>query len=245
MCALPQREVRVNACSPSRAAPSDVGAPELRVTQEDRWLVASFSRPVRACSWAIVGGGLVEVDHVAWLEVQDADLRPPVDAIELLELRLAERRLSRAVGLLTSRRVSTYRDARAEHGSLQARCLATVGLGNALRAGDPPGVAGRIGTINVLVHVSTPLSDLALLEASAIATEAKAAAVLEAGVRSRRSALPATGTGTDCTVVSCEISRARPAVYAGKHTAVGAVVGEAVFNAVSAGARAWLAEHRT
>ena len=27
------------------------------------------------------------------------------------------------------------------HGSLSARCIATVGLGNALRAGDPPGRA--------------------------------------------------------------------------------------------------------
>jgi len=222
------------------------GAHELRVIQEDPWLIASFSRPVRACSWAIVRGGLVDTDHVAWLEVRDGDLRPPIDAAALLRQRLDDRSLRRAVGLLTSRRVSTFQDVRAEHGRLWARCIATVGLGNALRAGDPPGVAGRIGTINLLVHIAARLSDAALLEASAIATEAKAAAVLEAGILSRRSGRPATGTGTDCTVVTCAPSIVLPdaAVYAGKHTAIGAVVGESAFEAVRAGVAAWLVERK-
>ena len=227
------------------SAPSATGeTSELSVIQRDRWLIASFAEPVRACSWAIVQGGLVDADHVAWLEVRDGDLRPPVDACELLQRGLTERGLSRAVGLLTSRRVSSYQDVRAEHGALWARCLSTVGLGNALRAGDPPGVAGRIGTINLLVHVSTPLTDSALLEASAIATEAKAAAVLEAGIVSRRSGRAATGTGTDCAVVSCALPKGREqgAIYAGKHTAIGAVVGQSVFAAVSAGVTAWLLE---
>jgi adenosylcobinamide amidohydrolase len=221
-------------------------AQELRVVQADPWLVASFSRPVRACSWAIVHGGLVDTDHVAWLEVRDGDLRPPTDAAALLRQRLDERSLRRAVGLLTSRRVSTFQDARAAYGALWARCIATVGLGNALRAGDAPGVAGRIGTINLLVHIAAPLTDAALLEASAIATEAKAAAVLEAGILSRRSGRPATGTGTDCTVVTCVRSVALPgaAVYAGKHTAIGAVVGESAFEAVRAGVAAWLLERK-
>ncbi len=216
------------------------------VVQDDRWLVASFAAPVRACSWAIVGGGLVDAEHVAWLEVRDGDLRPPVDAKARLERRLRDRALARVVGLLTSRRVSTYRDVVVEQGELRARCLATVGLGNALRAGDPPGVAGRIGTINLLVHVETSLSDVALLEAAAIATEAKAAAVLEAGVTSRRTGRRATGTGTDCTVVSSARPHAgaRGAAYAGKHTAIGAVVGEAAHRAVRDGVDAWLEEQR-
>jgi adenosylcobinamide amidohydrolase len=218
----------------------------MSVAQDDRWLVASFATPVRACSWAIVGGGLVDVEHVVWLEVRDGDLRPPVDAKALLEQRLRDRGLARTVGLLTSRRVSTYRDVVVTQGELHARCLATVGLGNALRAGDPPGVAGRIGTINLLVHVEASLTDVALLEASAIATEAKAAAVLEAGVISRRTGSPATGTGTDCTVVSCALPHAgaRSAAYAGKHTAIGAVVGEAAYRAVRDGVDAWLEEQR-
>lgn len=218
----------------------------MSVSQHGRWLIASFSSRIRACSWAIVRGGLVHADHVAWLEVRDHELRPPVDAADLLRTRLCERGLEHAVGLLTSRNVATYRDVTRESAGSRARCLATVGLGNALRAGDPPGVTGRIGTINLLVHVDTPLSDSALLEASAIVTEAKAAAVLEAGIPSRRTGQPATGTGTDCAVVTCSLPQTREqrAIYSGKHTQIGSLIGEVTLQAVSEGISAWLREQR-
>jgi adenosylcobinamide amidohydrolase len=159
---------------------------------------------------------------------------------------LRERGLAHAIGLLTSRNVSTYRDVTCEGWGIRARCIATVGLGNALRAGDPPGVGGRIGTINLLLHVDTPLTDQALLEASAIVTEAKAAAMMEAGISSRRSGRPATGTGTDCTVVTCKVqqSRGQRMVYAGKHTQIGSLIGDAAFQATSRGIAAWLLERQ-
>lgn len=207
----------------------------LEVTQNGAWLVAKFAEPVRTCSWAIVGGGFSHARHVAWLEVRDEELRPPLDPRRMLRDRLRAAGMADAVGLMTSRDVSTYTDACVE----EARCIATVGLGNALRAGDPAGIAGRIGTINLLVHVDAPLSDEAMLEASAIATEAKCAAVLESGVSSRRTGRPATGTGTDCTVVTSTGGRVQ---YAGKHTTIGAAVGAAVEQAVVAGVRRWLAE---
>ncbi|WP_394825090.1 adenosylcobinamide amidohydrolase [Pendulispora albinea] len=224
------------------------------LTLRDRWLVASFEEPVRACSWAIVGGGIAEVRHVAWLEVRDADLRPPIDPRRMLVERLRDAGLHPAVGLLTSRSVATYTVATAQSHGVTAWCVATVGLGNALRAGDPPGVAGRIGTINTLVYVDAPLTDEALLEANAIVTEAKCAAVLEADVRSRRSGRPATGTGTDCTVVACALPakhteravahEASPsAAYAGKHTVIGSVAGAAAFDAIAAGVRRWTLEN--
>jgi adenosylcobinamide amidohydrolase len=229
-----------------QALGEETGASAMTVVQDDRWLVASFSAPVRACSWAIVRGGLVDAEHVAWLEVREEDLPPPVDASALLDERLRERGLARAIGLLTGRRVSTYRDVVAERAGMRARCLATVGLANALRAGDPPGVAGRIGTINLLVHVDAPMTDAALLEASAIATEAKAVAVLEAGVASQRTGRPSTGTGTDCVVVACTLAHCgtREASYSGKHTAIGAVIGESSYRAVREGIAAWLEEFR-
>jgi adenosylcobinamide amidohydrolase len=81
-----------------------------------------------------------------------------------------------------------------------------------------------------------------MLEALAIATEAKAAAVLEAGVASRRSGLAATGTGTDVVVIAAP-KHGAVARYAGKHTDVGAAIGGAVEEAVRIGAEDWLAEH--
>jgi adenosylcobinamide amidohydrolase len=115
-----------------------------------------------------------------------------------------------------------------------------VGLGNALRAGDRPATLARVGTINLLVHVGVPLTDEGLLEASAIATEAKSAALFDARVPSRQSRALATGTGTDCTVLACPRAASRAvAAYAGKHTAIGAAVGAAVGRALSIGIAEW------
>jgi adenosylcobinamide amidohydrolase len=186
------------------------------------------------------------VEHVAWNEVRDEELRPPVDAAEFLRERLAERGLENAVGLLTSFRVSQYRDVARESTGIRVRCIATVGMANALRVGDPAEGAGPIGTINLLVHVDDPLTDVGLLEASTIVAEAKTAAVLEAGILSRRSRRPATGTGTDCTVVTCPLPRAGipPASYAGKYTQIGSLIGDATLQAVRDGISAWLLKQR-
>jgi adenosylcobinamide amidohydrolase len=213
----------------------------LAVSCSGLWLVARFDAPHAVASWAVVGGGLGETLSVAWRHVEEHELRPPTDAAQWLKARMRENALHGAVGLLTSRRLDRWVQAEHVAGAVAANCVATVGLGNALRAGDPPGPYARIGTINILCRVDFALAPAALLEALAIATEAKTAAILESGVASGRSGQPATGTGTDCIVIACPRAQAR-ASYAGKHTDVGAAIGAAVLDAVRAGALAWKAE---
>jgi adenosylcobinamide amidohydrolase len=213
------------------------------VSQSGRWLVVRFAQAHAVASWAVVGGGVREADAVAWRQVTDGELRPPVEPARWLRRRMEEEGVRAAVGLLTSRRLDAWVEARADAGGVRAHCVATVGLGNALRAGDPPGPAGRIGTINLVCRVDVPLATEALLEGLAIATEAKTAAILEAGVVSRVTGRAATGTGTDCVVVAAP-ARRRGAPYAGKHTAAGSALGAAVLAAVTDGARAWLREPR-
>ena len=219
--------------------------PEFAVALREPWLVVSFGAVVRAASWAIVGGGLVNTRRVVWLQVTNDDLRPPMDPRVFFAERLDGVNLAPSVGLLTSRRVGTYSDASASEGSVRARCIATVGLGNALRVGDPPWDPARVSTINVLVHASVPLSDEALLEASALASEAKCAAMLEQPLPSRVSGRTATGTGTDCIVVTCPRARRGQSTtcYSGKHTAAGAAIGQAVTRALGAGIEAWRREN--
>jgi adenosylcobinamide amidohydrolase len=210
------------------------------VSRFGRWLVVRFDKPHRVASWAIVGGGLGGADAVAWRQVDESQLRPPVDAARWLRARMSEEGLHRTVGLLTSRDLEAWVEATKATAGVAARCVATVGMGNALRAGDPPGPCARIGTINALVCVDAELSQSALIEGLAIATEAKTAAVLESGTRSRRTGLPATGTGTDCLVIAAPVGTGRAAAYAGKHTEIGAAIGAAVFDAVGHGVRRWL-----
>jgi len=222
----------------------------MRVELGARILRVRFAAPQRVVSWAISGGGARRASEVIWLEVDDHELRPPVDARSYVRARLQQAGAPHAVALLTSRRLHAYVDHRVEHDlgaerPLSARCIATVGLGNALRAGDLPGPSARIGTINVLCALSSPLAPEAMLEALALAAEARTLAVREATVPSRRSGLPASGTGTDCIAIAAPALAAplgRAGRYAGKHTAVGHVIGAAVESAVRRGVEQWLLE---
>jgi len=216
----------------------------VKISLSPRWLIVRFDREHEVLSSAIVGGGRRRTRAVAWHEVRNDELLPTVDPLRLLKRRLAERGLSAPVGMLTSRDVARYVVAERRQNGVSARVVATVGMGNALRVGDPPGLRrGRVGTINILVHVSVPLSPEARIEALSVVAEARTLAVLEGSVKSRRTGLPSTGTGTDCIVIASPPGR-RPNPYAGKHTAVGSVVGAAVLQAVRRGVAAWIAEQR-
>ncbi len=212
----------------------------------DRFLVARLPGAHDMLSWAVVGGGRRRAETVAWHQVFNRELSPDTDPRALLRERLRGAGIPDAVGLLTSASLEAYTDVARECDGTSARCVATVGLGNALRAGDPPGVgstiaAAKVGTINLLVRVSAPLAEEALAETLALAAEARTLAVLEAGVLSLRSGLPATGTGTDCVVVAAPLAEpgGEPLAYAGKHTAVGHLVGAVVEEAVRTGIEAW------
>jgi len=218
-----------------------MAASDLSIECEGRWLVARFGEPHTAWSWAIVNGGRVETEAVAWYFLRAGELTEALDPETLLREALRRRGLGDAVGLLTSRRAGAYVQGEAECEGIRCHTVATVGLSNALRAGDPLSVAQTAGTINALCRVSVSLTAEAGIEALAVAAEARTAAVLESGTESAVSRLPATGTGTDCIVVAHPNS-GRPERYAGKHTAIGHVIGLSVYDAVRRGAALWHAE---
>jgi adenosylcobinamide amidohydrolase len=210
----------------------------LTLERSGRWLRARFGAPHRTLGWTIVGGGSRVAAGVSWLEVTGEELAPPVDPRRFVAERLAGEGREEEPVLVTGCSLDEHVVAGWTAGAASATCVATVGLGNALRIGDPPVAAPKVGTINLLCVASRPLDDLALLEALTIAVEARTAAVVEAGVRSRASGLVATGTGTDCVVVAAPLGE-RAEAYAGKHTELGAAIGGAVADAVARGVRAW------
>jgi adenosylcobinamide amidohydrolase len=250
----------VSAPAPASDADVDVGPADFEVTAESqhRLLVARFPAPMQVCSWAIWNGGRRQAPAVAWVGVTNAELPVAVDPRALCEARLRAAGLEAAVGLLTSGQLARHRRAGADADGVAARALATVGLSNALRVGDSPGpLAGvHIGTINILCSLSVPLSEEAALEAASIAVEARTAAVLEARHPSRRSGAPATGTiyGTpkgfrtsrdgapagNPPAPHAILAGQAPAAFAGKHTALGHVIGRAVGECVRAGVADWL-----
>jgi adenosylcobinamide amidohydrolase len=212
----------------------------MNVICKDRWLIVSFDEPQMALSWAIYGGGRKETQCVAWHQVTYEDLKPPVDPKEYLEMQLEKNSMLHAVGMLTSADLDAHTFIEKNSEKITACCIATVGMTNALRIGDPVENACAIGTINLLCSVSVPLSEEAQLEALSLAVEARTAAVLQAEIPSIQSGFAATGTGTDCVVITSEISNHHEVLnYAGKHTQVGSLVGQCVFEAVSRGLENW------
>jgi adenosylcobinamide amidohydrolase len=207
-------------------------------------LTVSFADEHAVTSWAPVGGGSGRARTVVWHQVDGAELAPPVDPARLLAERLAARGMPDAVAMLTARRVDRHLHARCQWQQVSADVVATVGLGNQVRVGDPPGDDPRLaGTINILCRVSEPLTPAAALEAMSIVAEARTLAVREAALPHPASGRFASGTGTDCIVLATPLGVPR-AAHAGKHTAIGHVIGAAVADAVGRGVEEWLAERR-
>lgn len=208
------------------------------------WMTVRFPAPYRCLSWAVVNGGCTTADTVAWLFLKVNEIEDCSDPRAWFRSKLAAEGLDRAVGLLTSRRLHGYVESGAGSG---CHVVATVGLSNALAAGDPVTFTPRkAGTINILCALDEPLTPEAALEALALAAEARAAALLEARVPSVVSGRDASGTGTDCIVIAHAGGAGTAAAeYCGKHTGLGRRIGWHVRDAVSRGVAEWLAEYRT
>jgi adenosylcobinamide amidohydrolase len=231
--------MNAHASTPGRLDPT---GGELELCARTRSLTLRFAAPHTTASWALIGGGLQSARAVVFLQVDERELRPPVDPAAYTRARLAAAGLHDAVALLTSRRLDAHADVTCRHRDLHARCIATVGMGNALRAGDQPGPAGSVGTINLVCQLGLALTSAALLEALALAAAARTLAVREAEIPSRASGLPASGTGTDCIVIAAPQPPARGGRalrYAGMHTALGHVIGAAVLAATQQGIERW------
>jgi adenosylcobinamide amidohydrolase len=207
----------------------------ISVTLDRPWLIARLPRPMRMLSHAPHGAGFRSTDTVLWREVRNADLTPDFPVEDWFAAQMA--RDPGAVGMLTSRDVGTWHQARARVEGVSAHCVVTLGLSNAESVGTRlPWHPADYGTINLLVATDAALTETAQIEALTIAVQARTAAVILSGLMLPTG--PATGTGTDCAVVACPAGDIR---YAGLHTAVGEAVGRAVRDAVLAAATAWIA----
>jgi adenosylcobinamide amidohydrolase len=206
-------------------------------TLDHPWLELDLGREMGVLSWAVNRPGLVRARRILWREVRNADLPEDLDVEAWLARELAARGASDAVCFLTSCDIAQVCEARAEAEGLHARAVATVGLSNGESVGHrlPPERHGW-GTINIAVQIEAGLSEGARLEALSIATQARTAALMGAGLHLPTG--PLTGTGTDCIAIAAPEGDLR---YGGLHTALGEVVGRAVLDAVARGVTLWQA----
>jgi len=205
------------------------------VTLARPWLVFDLGGQMQVLSWAINRPGFVTAGRIVWREVRNADLPEGMDVQAWLGDQLRSEGYADAVAFLTSRDMSYFTQETATIGITTAHCVATVGLSNAERVGARVDrQAQDWGTINLAVRVDSALSQAGLIEALSIATQARTAAILDAGVM-----LPtglATGTGTDCIAIAAPQGAQD---YAGLHTEIGEAVGASVYRATLLGAQEW------
>jgi adenosylcobinamide hydrolase len=204
----------------------------MRLEWPDHALLASLPVAHRCLSSAVLGGGLTSTRH--WLNLQVphdyARTDPEAHLIEVARANALDP--SEVIGMLTAADVRA--GVRRDRGPASA--VATVGIGQPLAAaGRRPRPLPRVGTINVFVVVGQPLSDAALVTAVQTATEAKAQALADAGVRALNHHGPATGTATDAICVATPPGA--EVAFAGPATAIGAAIAHAVHGAVLSGAR--------
>ena len=188
-----------------------------------------------ATGWTIIGGGLQQqCRRIYFLKVDGFEIKDR-DPVEYATSQLPLDHKTGSLVFLTSADLSTY--IIKESAALPITVIATIGLGNALSAGDPVSCA-KLGTINIVAVTKLTLSDTASIESLATITEAKSAALFAGGVVSTLTGSPATGTGTDC---SCIVhgTGAQTLQYAGKHTEFGSILGQLVRDAVCEGVEQW------
>nr|WP_241839664.1 adenosylcobinamide amidohydrolase [Streptomyces sp. CB02058] len=182
----------------------------------------------RVCSSAVLGGG---IGPRAWiLNAQVPGGYPRLDPDRhLREIAAAEALEGPGAGLMTAADVTAYTVA--DDGG--ATATVTSGLGvRGWAAAPAEGSEDPLppGTVNIVVVLPVPLSDAALVNAVATATEAKVQALVDAG-------LDCSGTPTDAVCVAAPDPGERPGEpFAGPRSLWGARLARAVHRAVLDGA---------
>jgi len=189
-------------------------------------LVWRFGVPVRIVASAPHGGGIGTRRWIVNAQVPAAYSRRDPDR-HLARLGISLGLAGRGVGMVTAADVRAHTDA--TDGGVEV--VSTVGLGHPILAAAPHDHTPMelVGTINIVILVPERMSDAALVNAVATATEAKAQALRDLGV-------DATGTATDAVCVACPDNGAA-ATFGGPRSVWGARLARAVHASVVAGGR--------
>lgn len=201
--------------------------PEIAAIAGRPVLVWRLPSPLLTISSAPRGGGLGLRSWVVNATV-GIDYDRPDPAAHLGEIADALELSGSGTGMLTAVDVRdgiTVLDSPELDGGVRASV--TTGLTDPVwAAAEEPGEHPQVGTVNAVCFSPVRLSDAALVNAVATVAEAKAQALLEAGV-------DGTGTCTDATAVLCPPDG--PAeLYGGPRSRAGAALARAVRSAVRA-----------
>jgi len=212
---------------------------------ETRSIVVRFNAPKKVLSTSLLNGGYRE-DIKGFFNYTCCGPGPCM-SLEKYEEHLGKCAAvmgldpARSTGIGTAARMENAAIVEETYEELKVAACVTAGVeGNAGCAGDPAGYYGagarpeiyRPGTINILLFINADMPPGILTRALVTCTEGKTAALRELMVGSRYSENPATGTGTDSTIIVCDPKSSLYFRSAGKHNKLGELIGKTVKEAV-------------
>jgi adenosylcobinamide hydrolase len=213
----------------------------VEVTIDRDAVVVTAREPLTVLSSAFVGGGLGTARAVVNLHVRK---NIPEAETEGLLPAFVERREIREpwIGLLTSAWTEKAVVAEADGAGLTALAVVTVGLSNRIAAGRTPIGVWAPTTINAIVVVDGDPEPAALVNAVMTVTEVKTSLLASVDLRCDDGRV-ASGTSTDAVVVAAT-GRGPRRQFGGPISDLGWVVARAAHDALDAGIRRWIEEHR-
>lgn len=205
-------------------------------------LVIHLGQMRNIVSSAPFNGGKVDADRLLILKVLDNfdGAKGPFEPLEKTFQNYCRKNRWQGVtvGMMTSAKMTSFRQIHRENQGVEISVLVTAGVSNARRAGDP--AEYRLfdntemigGTINIILLTNATLTPAALVEAVMVVTEAKAAVLQDLGVTSPITGKTATGTGTDAIAIVNGL-HAPEIAFCGKHTLFGELLASATMEAIS------------
>lgn len=194
------------------------------------YCLVQSQQPLEVLSSAPLNGGFCQASNFLNWRV-GASFVNESPAVTLLQQAQQLQLPGLTVAMMTAASMWSLRWVESVRDTLGFTAVVTTGLSNSRRAGDAADHEASPGTINLLLLSHQRLSPAAMVEAIAMVTEAKAAALQDANILSAKSQLIATGTGTDCTAVVCCAS-SETLEYVGKHTLAGELLAKACMEAI-------------
>ncbi len=224
-------------------------------------LIIDLDGAKRVLSSAPQGGGIRSAQYILNHQVEAHPASGPVvrsrkwsDPTRYLRRIAASLGIKgRSVGLMTAVPMKQLVISCERTGEIWVECFATVGVTNAVRAGEWPArqVRGKqgfaAGTINLILITNACLSVPAMVGAVQVVTESKTGVLRNYAVPSWTGKPGATGTGTDAVVITCGMrGQGSWHSYSGTHTVLGAMIGRVVSDCVTRGlarGRRWHKSH--
>lgn len=196
--------------------------------RRDGSVALRLDAPWQVLSSAVLGGGRRHARGVVNLHIPatyrgdhpERDLR---DAARTLGLA------GPVVGLMTAVDLAAARVVAGQAGGAAVRAVITVGLRNASRPGEP--AVRAPGTINAIFLCEARLREAAAIELAMLLAEAKAATLIESGLRTS-SGRRASGTSTDAVAILWRRARGPEVRHAGAATELGELAGRIMIEAI-------------